>query len=370
MDSTPAPKRTPLHAIHRTLDARLVEFAGWDMPIQYTGVIEEHLAVRQAAGLFDVSHMGEIVVRGARALEAVQRLTPNDAARLSVGQAQYSALTTPAGTPVDDVLVHRIADAEFLLCVNASNDDKDYAWIREHLITGAEAEHVSEQYAQMALQGPRAETILAPLTAAPLAALPSFGFVMDRVAGRVALIARTGYTGEDGFEIYCAPDDAPPIWEALMERGRPAGLLPVGLGARDTLRLEACLALYGNDIDETTTLYEAGLGFIVKLDKGDFLGREALARQKREGVARRLIAFEMVGRGVARHGYPVAIDGETAGQVTSGTYAPSLRRNVGMAYLPAPAAAVGRTFDVIIRAKPVTARVAPKPLYKRRPRTE
>ena len=358
-------RKTPLNDIHRALDARMVEFAGWDMPVQYRGVIEEHLAVRRQAGLFDVSHMGEIVIRGPKALEAVQRLTPNDASMLRDGQAQYSALTTAAGTPVDDVMVHRVAADEFFLCVNAANDDKDFEWVREHLVAGARAEHVSDQYALMALQGPAAAEILAQVTPAPVTSLPQFEFVDDRLAGRPVRIARTGYTGEDGFEIYTAPADAPVVWNALMDKGRRSGLEPIGLGARDTLRLEACLRLYGNDMDETTSLLEAGLGWLVKLEKGDFIGRDSLIRQKREGLKRRLVGFEMVDRGVARHGYPVAINGEPAGQVTSGTYAPFLRKNLGLAYLPMESTKQGAEFDVIIRAKPVHARVVRTPFYKR-----
>ena len=358
-------KRTPLYPVHKALDARLVDFAGWEMPVQYRGVLEEHLAVRERAGLFDVSHMGEISISGPKALDAVQWLTSNDAARLADGQAQYSALTTPAGTPVDDILVHRIASDNFLLCVNASNDDKDFAWIRQNIPAGATAEHVSDRYAQLALQGPAAAGILANLTPAPLSAMKGFTFTRDKVAGRSALLARTGYTGEDGFEIYCAPGDAVAIWEALFDKGRSAGLEPVGLGARDTLRLEACLALYGNDIDDTTTLLEAGLGFIVKLDKERFVGRDALLAQKKQGLKRRLAGFEMVERGIARHGYPVSVAGQVVGQVTSGTYGPFVRKNIGLAYLPVETATPGCEFDVIIRAKPVRARVVRTPFYKR-----
>ena len=358
-------KKTSLNQIHRQHDARLVDFAGWEMPVQYVGVIEEHMAVRQRAGLFDVSHMGEIEVRGARSLEALQRLTSNDVARLADGQAQYSALTTQHGTPVDDILVHRLASDHFLLCVNASNDEKDFAWVREHVPAGVSVERASDAYAQMALQGPLAESILSGLTPARLTALRAFDFTHGDVAGHRALIARTGYTGEDGFEIYCPPKHAPAIWSALIETGHPSGLEPAGLGARDTLRLEACLALYGNDIDETTTLLEAGLGFIVKLDKGDFIGRPVLEAQKRDGIKRRLTGFHMVDRGVARHGYPVAKDGETLGQVTSGTYAPFVRKNLGLTYLPVDRSKEGETFDVVIRAKPVRACVVRTPFYKR-----
>ena len=358
-------RKTPLNSIHKALDARLVDFAGWEMPVQYRGVIEEHLAVRRCAGLFDVSHMGEIVIRGTGALEAVQRLTPNDASQLRDGEAQYSALTNEKGAPVDDVMVHRVAADEFFLCVNAANDDKDYAWIRDHLPPGVTAEHVSDHYALLALQGPRAAAILSSLTPPAVPALSAFAFTDDRVAGRPARIARTGYTGEDGFEIYCDPQDVGAIWEALLDRGRGEGLEPVGLGARDTLRLEACLRLYGNDMTETTTLLEAGLGWLVKLEKGDFIGRDALARQKKEGLTRRLAGFEMVERGVARHGYPASVRGAIAGEVTSGTYAPYLRKNLGLAYLPADSAAIGSEFDIIIRAKPVRARVVRTPFYRR-----
>ncbi len=359
-------KKTPLHDRHVALGARLVDFAGWEMPVQYRGVIEEHLAVRMAAGLFDVSHMGEILVHGPGALGAVQHLASNDASRLADGQAQYSALLTPEGTPVDDIYVYRLAPERFLLVVNASNDDKDYAWVRDHIKGEARADHESERWAQMALQGPKAETILSLLTSASLGSLPRNGFVNSAIAGRDAMIARTGYTGEDGFEIYCPPASAGLIWDALLEKGAAHGIEPAGLGARDTLRLEACLALYGNDIDESTTLLEAGLGFIVKLDKpGGFIGSGALARQKAEGLSRRLIGFEMVERGIARHGYPVESDGVKVGQVTSGTYGPFVRRNIGMTYLPSAQAGEGSGFHVIIRGKPVAARVTRMPFYKR-----
>jgi len=361
-------RRTPIHSIHKMLDARLVDFAGWEMPVQYKGVIEEHLAVRKHAGLFDVSHMGEIVIRGPKALEAVQRLTSNDASKLADGQAQYSALTMENGAPVDDIMVHRVAADEFFLCVNAANDDKDFAWVQEHLVPGAEAEQVSDRYAQLALQGPQAAAILSVISttgAAPFSALPPFAFAKGDVAGRAAMVARTGYTGEDGFEIYCAAGDGAAVWDALMAAGRPRGLEPAGLGARDTLRLEACLALYGNDIDATTSLLEAGLGFIVKLGKGEFIGREALARQKETGVRRKLAGFEMIDRGVARHGYTVARDGRVVGQVTSGTYAPFIRKNVGLAYLPVEMAAAGQEIDIVIRARPARARVVRTPFYRR-----
>ncbi len=343
----------------------MVQFAGWEMPLQYSGVIEEHLAVRHRAGLFDVSHMGEILIRGGAALAAVQHITCNDASRLADGQAQYSALTTEKGAALDDILVYRLSVDEFLLCVNAANDQRDLAWVRAHVPSGVEVDHASDRYAQIALQGPEAEAVLSEVTSAPLARLPAFSFLRDRVAAHDAIIARTGYTGEDGFEIFCSPASAPGIWWTLMRTGEPRGLIPAGLGARDTLRLEACLALYGNELDDETSLLEARLGFIVKLDKGEFIGREALLRVREAGPRRKLVGFQMIERGVARHGYPVALDGEVVGQVTSGTYAPFLRKNLGLAYLPAEVASEGREFDVIIRAKPVRARVVPTPFYKR-----
>ncbi len=358
-------KRTPLYDIHKQSGAHLVDFAGWEMPLQYTGVLEEHMAVRTRAGLFDVSHMGEIVVKGPGALTALQRLTPNDVSRLVTGQAHYSALTTERGTPVDDLLVYRISDEEYLLCVNAANDERDFAWVRSRAEGDVSIEHASDRYAQLALQGPLAASILQKLTGARPRDLGSFRFVQDRIAGREAMIARTGYTGEDGFELLCAPGDAGAIWKSLFEAGATDGLLPAGLAARDTLRLEASLPLYGNDIDEETTLLEAGLGFIVKLDKGPFLGRDALARQKEAGLRRRLVGFEMVGRGIARHGYHAFHEDAELGDVRSGTYAPFLRKNVGTIVLPIDLAREGQEFDVMIRAKRVRARVVRTPFYRR-----
>jgi aminomethyltransferase len=346
----------------------MVEFAGWEMPVQYEGVVEEHLAVRTAAGLFDVSHMGEIQIGGPKALEAVQRLTCNDASRLAPGQAQYSAFTTERGTFVDDVIVHRMAEDRFFICVNAANEAKDFAWVSAHLPPGAEAANLSAEFAQIALQGPEAAPILRGVAEADVDALRTWGFVEAKVAGIPCIVSRTGYTGEDGFELYCASDEAADLWQVLTAAGAPFGLKPCGLGARDTLRLEACLMLYGNDIDDTTTVLEAGLNFILKPDKGDFIGRDALAAEKARGPSRRLAAFEMVDRGIARHGYPVALDGTEAGRVTSGTFAPYLKKNVGLAYLPAAAAREGSEFQVVIRGNAARARVVRSPFYRRRAR--
>jgi len=358
--------KTALHACHREAGGRLVPFAGWEMPVQYRGVVEEHLAVRTRAGLFDVSHMGEIEIRGHRALALVQKLTSNDAGRLVDGQAQYSGLTTPSGCFVDDVLVHRMDGEAFLLVVNASNRDKDFSWIRSHAGgMEAEVEDVSDRTALIALQGPLAVQILTRLAGEEPSKLKRYRFLRGRMGRTEALIARTGYTGEDGFEIYLAPDEAPAIWNALLEAGRGDGLIPAGLGARDTLRLEAKMALYGNDIDETTSVLEADLGWIIGWEKGDFVGREALARQREEGTKRTLVGFELADRGIPRHGYPILVGGREAGAVTSGTMAPFLKKPIGLAYMPAGSERPGTRFEVVIRDKPVAAEVVPTPFYKR-----
>jgi aminomethyltransferase len=362
-----APKTTPLHARHRALGARMTTFGGWEMPVQYTGISEEHRAVRTAAGLFDVSHMGEIEIAGGDALAAVQRITSNDASRLEVGHAQYSALTTPGGTPVDDLLVYRLADDHFLLVVNAANTSKNRDWIAAALETAEDAVAVdtSRRYALLALQGPRSLEILQALTAVELDALRYYAFASGEVAGVRATISRTGYTGEDGFELFVAPQAAEAVWAALLEAGAPAGLRPAGLGARDTLRLEASMRLYGQDIDESTTLLEAGLGWIVDWDKGDFVGREALVAQRAAGVDRRLVGFEMLDHGIARAGYDVYSHGERVGRVTSGTWAPSLGKAIGMAYVPAAESAVDTGIAVEIRGRQARARIVRMPFYKR-----
>jgi len=343
----------------------MVEFAGWDMPVQYAGPMAEHLAVRTRAGIFDVSHMGEIEIKGATAEETMQKVTCNDVRRLAVGQIHYSAIITPKGTFIDDILIHRMGQNHFFLCVNASNQTKDYEWIRGHAVPGSEVLFRSDEYAQIAVQGPRAQEILAPLTDVKLAAIGYYWFATGKIAGADALITRTGYTGEDGFELYVAPGKAETVWLRIMEAGGPAGIQPAGLAARNTLRLEAKMALYGNDIDDTTTVLEADLGWICKLDKGDFIGRDALLAQRATGVDRLLVGFEMAERGIARDHYPIELDGRPAGQVTSGSPAPFLQKNIGLAYLPRERCAVGTEFNVIIREKPVRARVVPTPFYKR-----
>jgi len=360
-------RKTPLHAVHRESGAKMVPFGGWDMPVEYSGTIAEHNAVRTAAGLFDVSHMGQFEVEGEGALAFLQRVTANDAAKLVDGQAQYSALPMASGCPVDDVIVYRRSERRFLIVVNAANVEKDWRWLLGQHPSRCGLHDLSDQFALLALQGPKAVAILRGLTSTDLESIGFYRFAEGRVEGHDAIVARTGYTGEDGFEIFVAPDEAPALWRRLVEAGRPHGLLPAGLGARDTLRLEARMMLYGNDMDETTTLIEAGLGWIVSLDeaKGDFLGRGVLAGQKASGAPRKLVGFEMVDRGIPRHGYPVLLDGKAVSTVTSGTFAPFLRKSVGLCYLPSPRAVTGTEIAVEIRGRHVAARVVPTPFYKR-----
>ncbi len=357
--------RTPFHPYHVEQGAKLVPFAGFEMPLQFTGIVKEHRAVREAVGLFDVSHMGEVEIRGPRALELAQRLVTNDVAKLADGQALYSTMCLPDGGIVDDVLVYRFGAERFWYVVNAANHDKDVAWIAEHAFDGAEVVDRSAEIGQLALQGRHAEAILAGLTGTDLAGVPYYHFAEARVAGAPAVISRTGYTGEDGFELYMEGAHAATIYEAVMERGAAHGLVPVGLGARDTLRLEMKFALYGNDISEQTTPLEAALGWVVKLDTDDFVGKDALVRQKAEGVTRRLVAFELTGRGVPRHGYPALVDGAPAGEVTSGVMSPSLGKAIGLAYLPRGSWKPGTPFQVEIRNKPVDAVVVKPPFYQR-----
>jgi aminomethyltransferase len=360
-------RRTPLYECHLESKAKVVPFAGFEMPVQYVGVIEEHRAVRTAVGLFDVSHMGEIDVVGKRALDFVQYVTCNDASKLTPGRAQYSGLMTPRGTFVDDLLVHKISDDHYFLVVNAANKDKDYAYLLAQMsgFDNVDVRDRSDDYAQIAVQGPLAQTVLQRLTPVDLTQIKYYRFVSGPVGGAPSIIARTGYTGEDGFEVYLAPDAAPALWRALLEAGRGEGIMPCGLGARDTLRFEACMPLYGNDIDDSTTPFEAGLDWIVKLDKGFFLGREALVAQHAEGISRKLVGFEMTGRGIARHGYRIAADGRDVGVVTSGTHAPSFGRALGLGYVPLALTAVGTPIDIDIRGTAVAAKIAQTPFYRR-----
>ncbi len=363
----PTLKRTPLYECHVEAQGRIVAFAGWEMPVQFAGVIEEHKAVRTSVGLFDVSHMGELDVVGRRALDFIQHVTCNDVFKLTPGRAHYSGLMTPRGTFVDDLLVHKIADDHYFLVVNAANKDKDYAYLCAQAagFDNVDVRDRSDEWAQIAVQGPRALPVAQKLTAVSLAEIKYYRFVRGAVDGADAIIARTGYTGEDGVEIYVPPADAPRVWRALLAAGRDEGIMPCGLGARDTLRFEACMALYGNDIDDTTTPFEANLDWIVKLEKGPFLGREALLRQRAEGVRRRLVGFEMVGRGIARHGYPIMAGSKEIGAVTSGTHAPTIGKALGLGYVPVALTAVGSEFAVDIRGQQVAARVIETPFYRR-----
>jgi aminomethyltransferase len=365
MPDTQQLKATPLNSVHRSLGAKMVDFGGWDMPVQYSGIIEEHMAVRMAAGLFDVSHMGEVEVRGPEALQLVNYVATNNAAKLKDGQAHYSALLYPHGCFVDDILVHRVSETHYFLCVNASNQDKDYEHIRDHNKFDADVDYTSERYAQLAVQGPKALEIVQRLTAVQLASIRYYWFVDGEVNGIPARIARTGYTGEDGVEIYVAPDQAVKLWNTVLDAGRDLGIKPAGLGARNTLRLESKMALYGHEIDATINPLEADLEWIVKMDKGDFIGRGSLVKVKEQGIRRRLAGFEMRGRGIARDGYQVMVNGQAAGWVTSGSPAPFLNRNIGLCYLPLHAAVPGQAIEVMIRNQPVGAEVVPTPFYKR-----
>lgn len=358
-------KRTSLHSIHTAAGARMVEFGGWDMPVQYAGIVDEHRAVRSAAGLFDVSHMGEVEVAGPGALESVQRLITNDAATLAVGQVLYSPMCTTSGGIIDDVTVFRLGEARYLFVVNASTTAKDLSWIVEH-VRDAETVDRSSEVALLALQGPRAQRILQGLTRTDLSALKYFHSATDvSVAGVRCLVSRTGYTGEDGFEIAPPWDEAAQVWEALMETGRREGLVPVGLGARDTLRLEAGYMLYGNDIDETTSPLEAPLGWTVKLEKDAFIGREILLEQKERGVSRKLAGFEMAERAIPRHGYPLRVKDKEIGLVTSGTFGPWVNKSIGMGYVPKALTKIGTPVDVDIRGKAARAAIVKLPFYRR-----
>jgi aminomethyltransferase len=371
----PALKKTALNATHRALKAKMVDFGGWDMPVEYPcpggGLIAEHVAVRTGVGLFDVSHMGEIQFRGPGALAAVQQITMNDASRLKDGQAHYSALLTPQGTFVDDILVHRLSENDYLLVVNAGTKDKDFAWIRQQVggWPGIHLNDYSSFYSQLALQGPRALETLQKLTKVDLNAIKNYWFTWGEVAGIPnVLIARTGYSGEDGFEVYIPSDEATTVkmWNALLEAGAEFGIRPCGLGARNTLRLEAGMSLYGHEISEEINVFEGGLDRWLKLDKGSFIGRDALEAERAKGPKRKIVGLEMVERGIARDGYPVlALDGERIGTITSGSPAPFLKTNIAMALVPAEVAAGGSDVLVEVRGNRVRAKQVPLPFYKR-----
>lgn len=360
-------KKTPMYENHRKLGGKIIDFGGWDLPVQYEGIIKEHKQTREAAGLFDVSHMGEITVRGKDAEKFIQNLVTNNIASAVDGQIVYSPMCYPDGGVVDDLLVYRLGAEDFLLIVNAANTDKDFSWILDNMRGDVLIRNVSDEYAQLAIQGPKAESILQKLVDLPLGAIKFYHFTdKAKVAGVPVIVSRTGYTGEDGFEIYINAKEAPEVWEKLLEAGKEDGLVPVGLGARDTLRFEVVLPLYGNEISKEITPLEAGLGFFVKLDKEKFIGKDALKQQKEEGLKRRLIGFEMAEPGVPRSHYEVFAFGKKIGFVTSGSYSPSLQKNLGLALVDIAYAAEGTELDIVIRNKQIRARVVSKPFYSKK----
>jgi aminomethyltransferase len=361
-------KKTPLNAAHRALNAKMVDFGGWDMPVQYpAGILVEHAAVREQAGLFDVSHMGELRVQGKDALAYLQKLTPNDVSKLKVGQCHYSAFLYENGTFVDDLLIYKEAEDHYLIVVNAGNIDKDFAWAKRHAAGfDVSVTNESDDTGQIALQGPKAEGMLQPLTDTRLSDMAYYHFAHGHVKGIACLISRTGYTGEDGFELYCAAKDAEKLWKLLLEAGTPMGLLPAGLGCRNTLRLECKMALYGHEIDDHIHALDAGLGWIVKFDKGDFIGRDALLKAKEQGLTRKLVGFKTTEkRDIARDGMAVMRNGEKVGFVTSGAPCPTVGQNIGLAYVPVANAKLGETIQIEIRGRIVDAHIIPTPFYKR-----
>ncbi len=366
-------RRTALNAVHRKMGAKMVDFNGWDMPVEYPsagGIIAEHNAVRTGVGIFDVSHMGDIRVSGSEALAAVQHISMNDASKLAVGQAQYSALLYPQGTFVDDVVVHRLGDNDYLLVINAGTREKDVSWVRDNKASfDCKVENLSDDFSQIAIQGPKGVDLLQKLTDVDLSAVKFYWFTRGRVCGlNNILIARTGYTGEDGFEIYLPSDEATSarVWNEVFETGKEFGVVPCGLGARNTLRLEARLPLYGHEISDTINVWEAGLNRFCKMDKPDFIGRSALTKAEDQGLKRTLVGLEMVERGIARDGYKILdTGGKEIGYVTSGSFAPFLKKNIALAYVPTEYAGIGSQLNVEIRSQPVAAKVVPTPFYKR-----
>jgi aminomethyltransferase len=356
-------KKTPLYQEHIKLGGNMVDFGGWQLPVQYSSIIEEHEKVRTSAGLFDVSHMGEILVKGEGAEDFLQRMLTNKVAFSTDSQVLYSPMCYPDGGVVDDLLVYKLGYEEYLLVVNASNTDKDYEWLDEHNVTGLQVENVSEKYAQLALQGPKAESILQRLTTTSLKDIKFFHYTSNvDIKGIKVLISRTGYTGEDGFELYLEPSKVVDLWNILLDEGKEDGLAPAGLGARDTLRFEAALSLYGHEISSEISPLEAGLKIFVKMDKGDFIGKKALEEQIEKGVKRKLVGFEMIGRGIPRNGYEVQVDEETVGYVTSGSFAPTLKKNLGLALISSECAKVGDNINIIIRNRSVEAKIIKTPI--------
>ena len=359
-------KRTPLYRAHVAAGARMVPFGGWDMPVQYVGIIEEHRAVRTRAGLFDVCHMGEVDVVGPGAIPFVQGLVTNDVAKLAVAQAMYTPMCTPEGGVIDDLLVYRMNETDLMLVVNAANTVEDLGWIRDHVRADVRVTDRSAEIALLALQGPRAPEILQRLTGAPLGEIRYYWFRPNvQVAGKTVMVSRTGYTGEDGFELYAAAEDAMHLWEAILDAGSRDGVMPAGLGARDTLRLEAGLLLHGNDMDKTISPLEAGIAWTVKLQKGEFVGAGALRRQKTDGLVRRLVGFTLEGRAIARHGFPIQRDGAAVGQVTSGSFGPTVEKSIGLGFVPPAHAAPGQALAAEIRGRAVPGTGTKLPFYSR-----
>jgi len=359
-------RKTPLYPNHLNLNARMVDFHGWLMPVQYAGVIGEHNFVREKAGLFDVSHMGEFTLTGPKSSDFINRIVTNDIEKASAGQCVYSSMCHENGTIVDDLIVYKHGRDDYMVVVNASNISKDFDWMSGKLGDGATLQNVSDYTSMLALQGPKAKDILAEVSDFDVAGLKRFHFRSGvMVCGIKSLVSRTGYTGEDGFEIYADSEDAAGLWDGLMTAGGKR-IQPIGLGARDTLRLESALMLYGNDIDDTTTPLEATIGWTVKLDKKDFIGKDALLKQTAAGVKKKLVGFELVEKGIPRQGYKVTSGGKEIGQVTSGTFAPTLKKSIGLAYVKPEYSHIGSTFDVMIRGAPTKAKVVELPFYRRK----
>ncbi|MCY0876338.1 MAG: glycine cleavage system aminomethyltransferase GcvT [Firmicutes bacterium] len=358
-------RRTPLYPLYEVWGGKTIDFGGWELPVQYSGILAEHLAVRTKVGLFDVSHMGEIEVSGPSALQCLQQIVTNNVARLEIGQALYSPFCQEDGGTIDDVLIYRLENERYLVVVNASNIEKDFAWFLDHA-QGAQVVNQSAQTVQLALQGPEALSVLQALTAEDVSQIAYYTFRNNiLVAGVSCLVSRTGYTGEDGFELYTDSVNGPALFSAILEAGKEHGIMPIGLGARDTLRLEARLPLYGHELTNEITPLEAGLSMFVKFDKGPFIGREALLQQKEKGLARKIVGFELTGRGIARAGFEVWVDGRLVGHVTSGTMGPSLQKSIGLALLSTEVAEVGRAIEVDVRGKKVAGVIVKTPFYKR-----
>lgn len=361
-------KRTPLFDVYKENGGKTVDFGGWELPVQFSGIKDEHEAVRTKAGLFDVSHMGEVDVKGPDSLKYIQKMVTNDVSKVKNGGAQYTAMCYENGGTVDDLLVYKKEDDHYLLVINASNIDKDYKWLEDHLEGNVQIENLSDKMSQLAIQGPIAEKVLQKLAVdSDLSEIGFFKFKEDvNLNGKKALVSRTGYTGEDGFEIYCLNEDAVALWNEILEAGKEEGVIPCGLGARDTLRFEANLPLYGQELSSTISPLEAGIGFAVKLGKeADFIGKDALVQQKEQGLPRKVVGIEMIDRGIPRHGYPVFIGEELVGEVTTGTQSPTLKKNIGLAILPAAYAVLDQEVEVEIRGKKLKAKVSATPFYKR-----